>query len=95
MWLFHTPRPRKFHHDFMYVDEKKELLETLKARYYTGKEENTSVDDYHEKMANRVHEAMRAHQKGRERKAPLHLLPLGMMALLMLLLLLMVWFCFR
>lgn len=95
MWLFHPPRPRKFHHDFIYVDEKKELLETLKARYHTEKAEDTSADDYHEKMANRVHEAIRAHRKGKERKAPLRLLPLGMMALLMVLLFLMMWFCFR
>jgi hypothetical protein len=32
MLFFHSSRPRRFHHEYMYVDERKELLNDIEQR---------------------------------------------------------------
>lgn len=95
MLFFYTPKPRKFHHDFIYVDERKELLTALKAKYNSEKGEEMPYADYHIRMSERVRKAMKIRKAGAKRQSLFRLLPLGMMAFLLVLLLVIAWFCFR
>ena len=49
--FFQSSRPRRFHHEYMYVDERKELLKELESlnRHETSGESSTQ-DCYHEQM---------------------------------------------
>ena len=45
MNFFNQPKPRKFHHEFIYVDERRERLERLKenAEYELGRLESEKI----------------------------------------------------
>lgn len=95
MFLFHTPKPRKFHHEFIYVNEHKELISNLKAKYAKGVEAPDSSQKYHEEMAERVRKSMMRHSMKAGNRLSARNFPFAMMAFVLVLLFVIVWFCFR
>ena len=108
MALFFNQKPRSFHHEYIYVDERKEFLEKLKVKYDKKKtrlDTNTasldkdlpsfeSSNSYQEEMAERVRESFRTGNHHLKSTHFLRIMPMGMMALLLIVLLLSIYFCF-
>ena len=103
MALFCNQKPRSFHHEYIYVDERKEFLEKLKKK--TRLDTNTASPDkdlpsfessnsYQEEMAERVRENFRTGNHHLKSTHFLRIMPMGMMALLLIVLLLSIYFCF-
>ncbi|MBW4737941.1 ubiquitin carboxyl-hydrolase [Prevotella histicola] len=60
MMFFQSSRPRRFHHEYMYVDERKELLKELERRNRQETSgESTTQDSYHEQMQKRIAGSLR------------------------------------
>ncbi len=58
--FFQSSRPRRFHHEYMYVDERKELLKELERRNRQDMSgESTTQDSYHEQMQKRIAGSLR------------------------------------
>ena len=68
MSLFRPPRPRRFHHEYIYVDERKERLKQIeqKAREELGMTSQKSVDP--EKINQAFQEAMPHTKRKRQRR---------------------------
>ena len=108
MALFFNQKPRSFHHEYIYVDERKEFLEKLKGKHNKKKtrlDTNTasldkdlpsfeSSNSYQEEMAERVRENFRMGNHRLKSTHFLRIMPMGMMALLLIVLLLSIYFCF-
>lgn len=108
MALFFNQKPRSFHHEYIYVDERKEFLEKLKGKHNKKKtrlDTNTASPDkdlpsfessnsYQEEMAERVRENFRTGNHHLKSTHFLRIMPMGMMALLLIVLLLAIYFCF-
>ena len=85
MSLFRQPRPRRFHHEYIYVDERKERLKQIeqKAREDLGMTSHKALD--REKIHQAFQEAM-PHTKRKRRRR-------GVAFPLLQLVLLLVLFC--
>ena len=108
MALFFNQKPRSFHHEYIYVDERKEFLEKLKGKHNKKKtrlDTNTasldkdlpsfeSSNSYQEEMAELVRENFRTGNHHLKSTHFLRIMPMGMMALLLIVLLLSIYFCF-
>lgn len=86
MSLFRQPRPRRFHHEYIYVDERKERLKQIeqKAREELGMTPHKALD--REKIHQAFLEAMPHTKRKRQRRGVAF--PLLQLVLLMLLLVL-------
>ena len=86
MSLFRPPRPRRFHHEYIYVDERKERLKRIEqeAREELGMTSHKALD--REKIHQAFQQAM-PHTKRKRRRRGVAF-PLLQLVLLMLLLVL-------
>ena len=86
MSLFRQPRPRRFHHEYIYVDELKELLNDIekKAREELGMTSHKAFD--REKIHQAFQQAMPHTKRKRQRRGVAF--PLLQLVLLMFLLVL-------
>lgn len=55
MIFFHQPKPRRFHHEFIYYDERKERLKKMKE-YVQAEKEGCKVEKKSEKQGDEYHE---------------------------------------
>lgn len=101
MSLFYNRKPRSFHHEYIYVDERKEFIEKLKAKYKQNKTDldkenpNETISSHYRKaMQERVKEEFRSNNRRRKRGGFLYAIPIGLMALLLIVLFIAMCFCF-
>lgn len=99
MLFFYKRKPRRFHHEYIYVDERKEFIEKLKEKYIQhklcSKDNNINSSLYRrERIKERVREEFNNNYQRVKRRNYFNIIPLGLIGLILIALLGAVYICF-